>query len=136
MYNMNSQKETIKRIQEILQDDSCLTIDPEIIVTEELIYALVESKDYYTNIPGLKGYSFRKDRPNGIPCSGNQYHWHIYQRGKECFAVNIDGTGHDGYHQVKIEKNLADFLRSQGANIPDSNIIECKFFSNKQLLSD
>ena len=84
---------------------------------------LSEAKDSFTSIPGLKGYSYRKDKPSGITSPGNQYHWHIYLRGKECFAVNNDGAGHDGYYMVKIDKEIADYLREKGAVIPDTYII-------------
>ena len=53
-----------------------------------------------------------------------------------CFAVNIDGTGHDGYHNVKLKSEVADFLRSMGVNIKASNIIETRIISSKQLLFD
>ena len=131
--NMVTIEDKINRIREILEE-SIITIFPDVIFTDKELHELCEAKDCFSSIPGLKGYSYRKDKPSGIPNSGNQYHWHIYLRGKECFAVNIDGTGHDGYHNVKIDNDLADFLRKQGANI-SGNIIECRD-SCKQLLFD
>jgi len=132
---MKKNEEKIQRIFEILEED-VITIVPDIIFTEKELPGLNEARDTFTRIPGLKGYSYRKDKPSGIPSPGNQYHWHIYLRGKECFAVNIDGTGHDGYHKVKIDDDLADFLRQQGAIISRNNIIECRDSSYKQLLLD
>ena len=132
---MKTTKEKIDRIFEILEDD-IITIFPEIIFTDKELPELCEAKDCYTPIPGLKGYSIRKDKPSGIPGPGNQYHYHIYLQGKEVFAVNIDGTGHDGFHNVRINKIIADYLRQKGAIVPDTNIIECRNFSNKRLLLD
>ena len=132
---MKTTDEKIKRILEILEED-VIKIVPDIIFTDVELPELSEAKDSFSSIPSLKGYSYRKDKPSGIHSPGNQYHWHIYLRGKECFAVNIDGTGHDGCHNVKIDNELADFLRSKRANIPNTNIIECRNCLNKQLLLD
>ena len=132
---METNDEKIKRISEILEVE-IIKIVPNIIFSDKELPGLNEARDYFSKIPGLKGYSYRKDKPNGMPGPGNHYHWHIYLRGKECFVVNIDGTGHDGYHNVKIDDVLADFLRQQGADISSNNIIECRDYSHKQLLCD
>lgn len=132
---MKTTEEKINRIFEILEDD-VIMIFPDMLFTDKEFPELCEAKDCFTPIPGLKSYSIRKDKPRGVPGPGNQYHWHIYFRGKECFVVNIDGTGHDGYHKVKIVKEIADFLRKKGADIPETNIIECRMLKNKQLLLD
>lgn len=132
---MKTVEEKIHRMEEILED-SIITITPEIIFIDNELSNLSEAKDCFSAIAGLKGYSYRKDKPNGTPGPGNQYHWHIYCYGVECFAVNIDGTGHDGYHNVRISQELADFLRSKGANIKATNIIETRIFTSKQLLFD
>ena len=132
---MKTTEEKINRILEILDND-VIMIFPDMIFTDKELPELCEAKDCFTPIPGLKGYSFRKDKPSGIPGPGNQYHYHIYLQGKEVFAVNNDGTGHDGFHNVRIDKELADYLRQKGANVPDTNLIECRDYSNKQLLFD
>ena len=127
-------KEKILQLEKILGIYNT-GITPDVIFTDKIL-TLCEEKDYLTKIPGLKGYRYRKDKPNGIPAPGNQYHWHIYHYGQECFAVNIDVTGHDGHHNVTINDEVANFLREKGANIPMTNIIECRDIQSKQLLND
>lgn len=132
---MKSIEEKIQQM-EIILGDAPFEISPDIIFSDYPIPNLSEAKDCFSAISGLKGYTYRKDKPNGIPSPGNLYHWHVYLRGQECFAVNIDGTGHDGYHNVKLKSEVADFLRSMGVNIKASNIIETRIISSKQLLFD
>jgi hypothetical protein len=80
----------------------------------------------YTSIPGTNN-SFRVDAGNTN--TATQRHLHAYARpmggGSELYAVNIDGTGHDGSSGIEIPKSHADYFRNRLAfNIPQSNIIE------------
>lgn len=43
--------------------------------------------------------------------------------------MNLDGTAHDGYHQVKISDDIVSFLKGKGFTLPNNNIIELKNFS-------
>ena len=55
-------------------------------------------------------------------------HFHIFtdKRGKhQIFAINIDGTAHDGSHFV-IPDLMVDPLRQLGVTIPASRIVECE----------
>lgn len=99
---------------------------------------LFEKKDRFDNIPGTR-YEYRIDNPNGIPRPGNLRHVHIYNKGNELFAMNIDGTAHDGFHKVSIPKEVADFLRKKGFTIPKGNLIEMVIvpsLDGRQLLFD
>ena len=76
-------------------------------------------------IPGMKKYGYRIDIPFGEQRPGNQKHMHIYVKQNEVFAINVDGTAHDGYHNVKIPDEIAPFIQSKGITLPPNNIIEC-----------
>ena len=84
---------------------------------------LLEAKTYFNRIPNTK-YSYRLHKVFGEQKPGHLTHAHIYSRGKEIFAMNVDGTAHDGYHQAIIPYEVADFLRSKGFTVPVGNIIE------------
>jgi hypothetical protein len=53
-------------------------------------------------------------------------HIQVYARNNQIFAINKDGTAHDGYHKVKIPGRVADELRSRYPDwsIPMDNLIE------------
>jgi len=58
---------------------------------------------------------------------------------KQVFAMNLDGSAHDGFHQVEIPEEVVSFLRSKGFIIPPDNLIEWIEFkqsSGRQLLLD
>lgn len=90
---------------------------------EKLDRLLLEAKDIFKKIPGTN-YSHRIDNSRGEPGKGNQRHIHIYQKGKHLFAMNQDGTAHDGCHHVKIDSRLHDFLIKKGFIIPPNGLIE------------
>lgn len=100
---------------------------------------IVEKKDKFPQIPGTR-YSFRKDKPRGIAGPGNQQHIHIYAPDNtQLFAINIDGTAHDGCHAAKIPEEIAAFLISKGYKVPENRIIEwypSQIGSEKSLLCD
>ena len=50
---------------------------------------------------------------------------HVYVKRNEIFAINVDGTAHDGYHNVKIPDEIVPFIQSKGITLPPDNIIEC-----------
>lgn len=92
---------------------------------------ILEGKEKYTQIPGTTFY-YRKDVPFGEHRKGNQIHYHFFTKdGKELFAINQDGTAHDGCHGIIIPQEIVDFLRQKGFTIPKNNLIESveKFFN-------
>lgn len=101
-----------------------------IIVTEEVNNnidkggLILEKKDFYTPIPGAKNYSYRIDPQLGTGGPGRQRHIHLFYNGNELFAMNVDASSHDGYHQIKIPSEVVPFLKNKGFPIPPDNIIE------------
>ncbi len=80
---------------------------------------------HHSPIPGFKKYGFRIDIPFGEQRPGNQKHMHVYVKDHQIFAINADGSAHDGYHNVAIPNEIVPFLKSKGITIPANNIIEC-----------
>ena len=96
---------------------------------------VLEAKVLFSPIHGVKNYTYRIDKQLGDGGPGRQRHIHLYKNGEEQFAMNVDATSHDGYHQVRIPDDIVPFLQSKGFQIPANNIIELKQFDNRgQLL--
>lgn len=79
----------------------------------------------YQNFPGEKT-SYRID-----PCNTStmtQRHAHIFAKpegqGRQLYAVNVDGSGHDGSSGIEISGSHAEFLRGEGFAVPMTNILE------------
>ena len=85
---------------------------------------ILEKKNVFTPIAGLKNYTYRIDQQQGSGGPGRQRHIHLFYNGKELFAINADGTAHDGYHQVLIPQEVVPFLKSKKINVPLNNLIE------------
>jgi len=81
--------------------------------------------EVYTRIPGTKN-SLRSDHGNTNTMTLD--HSHVYAKlkgkGEELYAVNLDGSGHDGSSNIKIPELHADYLRKKGYKIKDDNILE------------
>ena len=101
-----------------------------IIVTEEVNNNLdksgliLEKRDFFTPVPGVKNYSYRIDSQLGTGGPGRQRHIHLFYNGKELLAMNVDASGHDGYHQVRLPLEVVPFLRDKGFSVPSNYIIE------------
>jgi hypothetical protein len=82
--------------------------------------------EVYKSMGGSQG-SFREDPGNTNTMTIR--HSHVFAkpkgRGGQLYAVNIDGSGHDGSSGTSIPASHADFFRSKGYAIPDTNILEC-----------
>ena len=85
----------------------------------------------YKAIPGTKN-SYRQDAENTN--TKTIQHSHVYAKphggGKELYAVNYNGTGHDGSSGIVIPLNHAVFFRNKGYQIADTNVLECLELSN------
>ena len=83
----------------------------------ELILALEHQT--YKNIPGTVN-SYRYDSANTT--TGTQGHFHVFAKrngkGEQLYAVNMDGSGHDGSSGTTISRKQADYLRSKGVQVP------------------
>jgi hypothetical protein len=79
----------------------------------------------YPKIPGTSS-SGRFDQGNTN--SLTDLHCHVFAkpngRGKQLYAVNMDGTGHDGSSGTRISRKHAKWLRAQGFLIPVSLVLE------------
>src|SRR6266480_5519887 len=73
---------------------------------------LLFEHEVYKRIPGSRN-SFRTDPSNTNTMT--MRHSHVYAkpkgRGKEVYAVNIDGSGHDGFSGTAIPALHADHFR-------------------------
>ena len=91
----------------------------------EKIEELLLEHESYELIPGTKN-SRRED--SGNTNTKTQVHSHVFAKpkgkGKQLYAVNVDGSGHDGSSGIEISKKHADFFRDEGYEVPDTNILE------------
>lgn len=74
-------------------------------------------------------YTYRIDPPHN-PENG-QTHVHFMEKGNEIFALNMDGSAHDGWHGVRIKNKILDALPKimPGITLPKNGIIECVYKS-------
>jgi hypothetical protein len=88
-------------------------------------WCLLFEHEIYKLIPGTRN-SVRADPGNTNTMT--LPHSHVYAksrgRGKEIYAVNIDGSGHDGSSGRAIPARHANYFRDQGYAIPATNILE------------
>ena len=108
-------KELVEEIRTSIPDfyiETAWVYDPSLIV--EGTNLLLKGTKYY----------YRIDPPRGLPGPGNQYHFHLIFKGHDVLAINIDGTSHDGWHQVRIPDEVIPFLIKRGFTIPENQIIE------------
>ena len=110
-------------------DVQCLIIDDiEGINTSALI---LEHKTY-KEIPGTI-YTYRIDKGNTN--THTKEHIHVFCKNKQLFAINIDGTPHDG-SKYKLSKALMKFLTSLGFIVPENGILEWWTLEEGELLLD
>jgi hypothetical protein len=75
------------------------------------------------NKPIGKGYSIRRDPPHD-PVTGQVHAHGCDRKGRELFALNFDGSAHDGYHQTRIPKRFIEPLQKLGFAVPPDRLIE------------
>lgn len=95
----------------------------EIEVTEVTLSdeQLLENKQYQ-RIPKTQK-TYRIDKANTSTLT--QDHAHVYaSKNNQIYAVNIDGSGHDGNHGYEISKKDAEYFRGLGFDISVDNILE------------
>jgi hypothetical protein len=71
----------------------------------------------------IGNYSYLKHPPHTSP---GDYHLHVYDGNNEIFAINKNGTAHDGYHGVRIPNKVHNALKQKFTNwtFPADKIIE------------
>jgi hypothetical protein len=111
----DSEKKTFKQyLAEVKQEDARLVKLTDLF--EHQVYGL---------IPGSRN-SYREDPGNTNTLT--QRHAHVYAKpnggGKQLYAANFNGSGHDGSSGIEIPGAHADFFRQKGYDIPMNNILE------------
>lgn len=81
-----------------------------------LILEYKEYKDF-----GKTMCTYRIDIGNGEP--GRQTHIHVYNKSGQLYAMNIDGTSHDG-SKIHLSKTHQKILANLGFVVPDGGILE------------
>jgi hypothetical protein len=86
---------------------------------------LLFEHEVYKRIPGT---SASYQTHSGNINTNTIKHSHVYATlkgiGRELYAVNKDGSGHDGSEGIKIPSKHADHFRGKGYEIGLSNILE------------
>lgn len=102
-----------------------LYVDVALVAEPEKQRFIIEAK---TSQIGKTKYWYRIDKPFGEPKPGNQEHMHGFilkkNNFKDIFAVNKDGSAHDGWHKIQIPIDYNPILKANGFNIPNNNLIE------------
>lgn len=84
----------------------------------------------YKGKPIGGSYSALEHKPKVPPNA--QPHYHFYDRNRQLFAINKDGTAHDDSHGCKINNKIASFMKSVGYVVPSNNIIESTDLTNSR----
>lgn len=103
----------------------------ELIKIEDLTIAIFYHLDNsaFVNESKSKGnylignYSYLKHPPHTTP---GEYHIHVYDGQNQIFAINKNGTAHDGYHGVRIPNKVFKALTQKFNDwtFPSDQIIE------------
>jgi len=92
---------------------------------QESVQNFLLEYEVYRPIPGTKNF-YRQDSANTNTLT--QKHCHVYVKpdgkGKQLYAVNFDGSGHDGSSGYQMPHSHGVYLRGMGYSIPDTNILE------------
>lgn len=108
------------------------------------VYFLVGKDDFYIRIKTTKlvalhqdslsfqiqlnsVYSVREDQDKShIPADPNKKHIHVMKKGKEIFAINKDGSAHDGSAGKIIPREIYNILKQRypGFNFPSDRVIK------------
>ena len=94
---------------------------PELFTSE---YQLLNESKYQN---WGKGVEVRFDRDSAHrPLDPNKDHIHVYCKNKQLFALNRDGTAHDGCHGIYIPQKLANKIKVEFPDfkIPENRLIE------------
>ena len=113
--------------------NSYYTIDSIIVpadyyVKPEALKNLVLEYKTYKNVPGTTK-TYRIDPANTN--TRTQKHIHVFFDGKQIYAMNIDGTPHDG-SKYRLSKADLRFLKDLGFKTPDNGILEMYTFKGKE----
>lgn len=93
-------------------------------------YQLLEESKYQNWGKGIE-VRFDRDRAHQPP-DPNKDHIHVFCKNKQLFALNRDGTAHDGCHGVYISQRVADKIKDE---FPDFNIPEDRFIESLDIVN-
>lgn len=87
---------------------------------------LLEAK--HKGVPLIGTYSVIKHQPHNPT---GHYHLHVYDGNNQIFAINRNGTAHDGFHGVKIPSKVYDELKKRYKDwlLPVNKIIESVYYT-------
>lgn len=130
------QSRTTLGVQKVFEERKYMMSFKQFLAEQNIIEQIQLFEHHvYKAIPGSKN-SFRIDPGNTN--TKTLKHVAVYAklngRGTELYAVNIDGSGHDGSSGMHIPSNHADYFRGIGYQINPDNILEC--FDLVQLSKD
>lgn len=73
----------------------------------------------------IKGSNAKARFDRGSDSTRTTNHYHVLIKGREAFAVNVDGTAHHGSNKgIRVNNTIADFLRGRGVALKSDNILE------------
>ena len=122
-------KETIETcIVDAIVIDSDSSILTNNINHSQLVYEYHTYKNF-----GNTTKTYRIDKGNGQP--GMQTHIHVYSKSGQLFAMNIDGTTHDG-SKIQLSKTDQKILTDLGFTVPKDGILEWWNNDSSMLLLD
>jgi len=112
----NNRKKKMK--QETIEIEGYIIV---IFFHEEESQLLIEAKS--KGEPLIGTYSVTKHQPHTQP---GDYHLHVHNGNNQIFAINQNGSAHDGYHGVKIPNKVykALVIKYNDWTFPPSKIIE------------
>lgn len=132
----------MKRLSEFLVDniDSVIDYDIDAILIEENSEecqilqqrGLIVEHNVYKPF-GKTTLTYRIDKGDGS--LGHQTHIHVYSKFGQLYAMNIDGTTHDG-SKAQLSKKAQKILLDLGFNVPKDGILEWLKMDNRMLLLD
>ncbi len=125
--------EIVDIIEQLFDMDICYAkpciVDSLIVEKEPNSRSIPDSSLFefltYKKIPGTHS-EYRLDKGTGEP--GKLDHIHVFQNGKQIFAVNSDGSKHDGTSYKlsrKQIKSLKPIFKDLKFTMPDDGVIQC-----------
>lgn len=82
---------------------------------------LIKEHQTYKKFGDSSVMTYRIDKGDGTP--GRQTHVHVFMKGRQLFAINMDGTAHDG-SKAKLSKKSIEALESLGVTPPKDGLLE------------
>lgn len=95
----------------------------EILITRYDALPELVNEAISKGLPLIGNFSYLKHPPHGYK---GDYHIHVYDGNNEIFAINKNGTAHDGYHGVRIPNKVFAALSARFGDwkFPLNQIIE------------